>query len=204
MHTLRHLAHQCRQIGPLWLVSAFSFEFANHLLIRTIKGSVKKPNKIVEKSLHRQNDSQEAKEINCSLYVRLSVENQEYASKKNLFQIKSRLTCGGLFYTSSSFTYNKKNTSNSVAFTGNKFVKIEFSAKLRNSELEYAVVRCMKSKKLVDSKHETEAVLFLYKIGKPGELEMIRAEELTWKCVLYELSESTFIVSVMKEGFGHI
>ena len=72
-----------------------------------------------------------------------------------------------------------KKIQNSVAFTGNKFVKIEFVAKLRNSELEYAVVRCMKSQKLVDSKHETEAVLFLYKIGKPGELEMIRAEELT-------------------------
>ena len=136
--------------------------------------------------------------------MRLSVENQEYALENNLVQIKSRLTCGGLVYTSSSFTYTKKNTSNSVALTtGNKFVKIEFLAKFRNSELEYAVVRCMKSKKLVDSKHETESVLFLYKIGKPGELEMIRAEELTWKCVLYELSEGTFIVSVMREGFEH-
>ena len=108
MHTLWNLDHQCRQIRPLLLVSAFSFKSSNHLLIRTVKGSVKNPNKIVEKFLHRQNDSQEAKKINCSFYVRLSVENQEYASKNNLVQIKSCLTCGGLVYTSSSFTYNKK------------------------------------------------------------------------------------------------
>ena len=58
-----------KKIGPLWMVSAFSFESAKHMLIRTVKGTLKNPEKIVEKFLSKQSMQDETKNSKlCSLY----------------------------------------------------------------------------------------------------------------------------------------
>ena len=54
MHTIRQLIDQVKKIGPLWLVSAFPFESANHMLTRTVKGSIKNPDKLVHNFLLQQ------------------------------------------------------------------------------------------------------------------------------------------------------
>ena len=47
-HSLRHLCDQVNRIGPLWICSAFAFESANHSLLRTLSGTTKRPERIVE------------------------------------------------------------------------------------------------------------------------------------------------------------
>ena len=45
---MRHLCDQVRPVGPLWNTSAFSYESANHFLVKNVAGTVKSPESIVE------------------------------------------------------------------------------------------------------------------------------------------------------------
>ena len=45
---MRHLCDQVRRVGPLWNTSAFSYESANHFLVKKVAGTVKSPEAIVE------------------------------------------------------------------------------------------------------------------------------------------------------------
>ena len=47
-HSMRHLFNQVRRVGPLWNTSAFSYESANHFLVKNVAGTVKSPEAIVE------------------------------------------------------------------------------------------------------------------------------------------------------------
>ena len=76
-HALRHLANQVKKFGPLWLYSAFSYESANHLLLRTVSGLIKNPETIVEKFLVAQFTETKfysKSSVNVDLYTKLSNE----------------------------------------------------------------------------------------------------------------------------------
>ena len=45
---MRHMCDQIRREGPLWNTSAFSYESANHFLVKIVAGTVKSPEAIVE------------------------------------------------------------------------------------------------------------------------------------------------------------
>ena len=46
---MRHLGKQVRRNGPLWLLSAFCFESANHNLLSAVQGTIKEPENIIER-----------------------------------------------------------------------------------------------------------------------------------------------------------
>ena len=205
-HALRHLATQVKKFGPLWLYSAFSYEYANHLLLRTVSGSIKTPETIVEKFLVAQFTETKfysKSSVNVDLYTKLSNEDLIFASKNNLTNFQSRYA-NNIVFTSEAYTYNKKNISNSFAqLSSQKFVKIEFFAKTVSSK-HIAVVRFLRSKKLKSFFTDLDDILvYHYRIGLPGELKIIAVDELQWKCVLYEISEGIYLASVMREGFEH-
>ena len=52
---MRHLPEQVRRNGPLWFFSACAFESANHHSIAAVSGTIKTPEKIVERFIRRQN-----------------------------------------------------------------------------------------------------------------------------------------------------
>ena len=58
-HTMRHLVEQVRRNGPLWLFSAFCFESANHQLLSALSGTIKNPEKMVDRFLKHQNSLDE-------------------------------------------------------------------------------------------------------------------------------------------------
>ena len=110
-HALRHLATQVKKFGPLWLYSAFSYESANHLLLRTGSGSIKTPETIVEKFLVAQFTETKfysKSSVNVDLYTKLSNEALIFASKNNLTNFHSRYA-NNIVFTSEAYTYNKKN-----------------------------------------------------------------------------------------------
>ena len=184
------------------MVSAFSFESANHMLIRTVKGTLKNPEKIVEKFLSKQSMQDETKTVNCALYIKLSSESYQFAIENSLTEIRGRFF-GEILYTSSSFTYTKNNISNCVAQTSaSKFVKIEYFAD--QVGVCVAIVRFFKSKKVISYSAELDDTFcFHYKIGKPGELKIIDVKDLRYKCVLLDVGNNIFSASVMREGFEH-
>ena len=53
-HTMRHLVERVKRNGPQWLFSAFCFKSANHSLISAVSGTIKTPEKIVERFLENQ------------------------------------------------------------------------------------------------------------------------------------------------------
>ena len=207
-HSLRHLVYQVRRFGPLWLYSAFSFESANHLLLRSVAGSIKTPDKIVEKfllALFSGSRDAEIHEINTKLYTKLNSECRKFGSENNLRCFESRFVKNTSIFTSSAFSYNKSNFSNSFSQLSTKdFVKIEFYAKTIDSENVFAVVRFLKAKpvKLFFEDMEDSFVL-LYRLSQPGGLNLVRADLLKYKCVLLKLGSETFLASVMREGFEH-
>ena len=109
-HALRHLPTQVKDFGPLWLYSAFSYESANHLLIRTVSGSIKTPEKFVDNFLFSQfneTSSHSKSGINADLYTKLSQEALEFAKVNRLWNFHSRFDNGTIF-TSEAYTYHKK------------------------------------------------------------------------------------------------
>ena len=109
-HALRHLPTQVKDFGPLWLYSAFSYESANHLLIRTVSGSIKTPEKIADNFLVSQFNetiSHSKSGINADLYTKLSQEALEFAKVNKLSNFQSRFDNGTIF-TSEAYTYHKK------------------------------------------------------------------------------------------------
>ena len=51
---MRHLIEQVRRNGPLWLFSAFCFESANHHLLSALSGTIKNPEKMVDRFFKHQ------------------------------------------------------------------------------------------------------------------------------------------------------
>ena len=203
MHTIRHLIDQVKKIGPLWLVSAFPFESANHMVTRTVKGFIKNPDKIVHNFLLQQRSLESKKTINTSLYCKLNHVNQAFATANNRTQIKSRYF-SQCVYISASFTYNKTNISNIFSqLISKRFVRIEFFAKNAHN-VEIIVVRFYRSKQFNDFFRDlSDSDALHFKIGKPENLEITDVAELQWKCVLLESSKDVYMVSVMREGFEH-
>ena len=39
-HSMRHLCDQVRRVGPFWNTSAFSYESADHFLVKNVAGTV--------------------------------------------------------------------------------------------------------------------------------------------------------------------
>ena len=205
-HAVRHLPEQVKMLGPLWLHSAFSYESANHMLIRTVKGSIKQPDKIVYNFLTSQfceQNSSDCKTINTELYTKLSAECLHFATVNDLNSFRGRHFKNFLF-TSESFTYKKSNLSNSFAqLSSGEFVKIEFFAKNPNQAL-VVIVRLLKNKKLkMFFEDLDDKLVYLYRLSDPSDLTIKAVEDLKWKCVVYEEKERIFLVSVMREGFEH-
>ena len=205
-HSLRHLAMQVRTHGPRWLFSAFSFESANHMLLRTVSGSIKTPEKIIQNFLSAQFLASETPEkyVNTELYTKLNTESVNFAKKQGLFSLQSRYVDFFVF-TSAAFTYNKTNISNSFAqLKSKKIIKIEFFAKSNISSDAIAVVHFFKEKLLqMYCTDLDKSFVYLYKLRNLGDLEIIDARELKWKCVLCKNREDVFFASVMREGFEH-
>ena len=90
------------------------------MLIRTVKGSKKQPDKIVYNFLTShfcEQNSSEFKTINTELYTKLSADCLHFATVNDLNSFRSRYFKKFLF-TTESFTYNKSNLSNSFAQLG--------------------------------------------------------------------------------------
>ena len=86
---MRHLVEQVRRNGPLWLFSAFCFESANHQLLSALSGTIKKPEKMVERFLNYQNSVDELRvsgdNINKCLedFTKMSQEVNVFCHERN-------------------------------------------------------------------------------------------------------------------------
>ena len=107
-HLLRHLAWQCKFVGPLWTTSATMFESANNHLIKTLTGTVNTCSLIVKRYIrNRQFDSMEVKNDNLTgffeaLRGKPSGFKDDFSMKRNnVFSNFPRLGC---------FAYTEENS----------------------------------------------------------------------------------------------
>ena len=176
------------------------------MLLRTVSRSIKTPGKIIQNFLSAQFLASEMSEkhVNTELYTKLNTESVNFAKKHGLFSLQSSYVDFFVF-TLAAFTYNKTNISNSFAqLKSKKIVKIEFFAKSNISSDTIAVVQFFKEKLLqMYCTDLDKSFVYLYKLRKLGDLEIIDARELKRKCVLCKNREDVFFASVMREGFEH-
>ena len=212
-HSMRHLVEQVRRIGPLWLFSAFAFESAHNQLLSAVSGTIRNPEKMLEKFLQHQFSHVSLKSHNIlirSLRTTVPKENFVLFTKvteccltkfpfldKSLYQ--SRYSDGiGNFFASLSYVKLSNNLAQCIAkLSCGSFVKIE---SFYQSTKTYAIVRFyLTIEKMRITKLNSP---FFYRLSDLGELLAIDASELKRKCVVRDVGQH-LVVSVMEEGYEH-
>ena len=146
-HTMRHLVEQVRRNGPLWLFSAFCFESANHQLVSALSGTIKNPEKIVDRFLRHQNFLDEldiiiSVKVSCiESFTKLAGKIKTYCEEKNATKIFARYVNDvGKKFSPLSYTRLNDNVSESVVqLKDKKFVQTRCFAKIEDNI--YAALR---------------------------------------------------------------
>ena len=216
-HSMRHLCEQVDRIGPLYTCSAFAFESANHSLLRTLSGTIKRPERIVEVFLRNQklsldnSGSQilgEASQDTMQTFTTLTKMSE--LCQRFCFSLEEYNTFmgrwknqEGLVFNSMSYCRLNENFANAVVCTKDKdFHRIEVFASSHGKTV--AVVRQFLSAVSISSYHvETLRGSQLFHLGGLSELKTICVSEICGKCVLKPNLDGTFSASIVSEGFEH-
>ena len=216
-HTMRHLVDQVRRIGPLWLFSAFAFESAHRELLTSACGTVKFPQKLVERFLLRQEirlsrgqtkdyfSKKFDRKPECRSFTSVSKDCHDF-----LPHIKAENFCGryisfsGQTFCSSAYTKIGKNFSECIVRTSENFVLVECFYVGQNG-LFFALVRQFEEANEIDISLEENSCNLIFEIERCGELLCLPAEKLLYKCVVLpqNVNNKKFKVSIMQEGFEH-
>ena len=206
--SMRHLCDQVRRVGPLWNTSAFSYESANHFLVKNVAGTVKSPEAIVEAFLKSKEvficddtepDFETLKKFSkvstdCHNFCKIFPGPQDFFGRFR--------TPDGVILSSLSYSRLNDNVSNCVIQTRSGiFVQVECYLSIESTL--FAIVRTFRNVKTFDELPRSLRTNFLYRLEDLGPLERINTDQLAYKCVLIELQSGTFLASVVKEGFEH-
>ena len=214
-HMMRHLVDQVRKIGPLWLFSAFSFESAHRELLTGVCGTIKKPEKMLERFLMRQiirTDTQSFKffgakysqKPQCNKFCKISENCSAFLQNVQPEKVFSRYSnkAGELFC---SLAYSKlgDNMSECIVNVNDGFFLIECFYEL--SGRYFALGRSFELVSELNFFGSQKAYALFYEIASPGNLKVVHVNCLLYKCLVLRHIKSSmrFRVSVMREGFEH-
>ena len=210
-HSMRHLCDQVLRIGPLWVCSAFAFESANHSLLRTLRGTIKRPMRIVEIFLRIQKDSPNngathlTNETNFAALTSVPDVCRKFCMRfGNTYSFSGRWkNPEGLVFNSLSYTRLNDNWANAVVWTKElAFYRLEVFAVY--SKRTIAVVRQFSlNKSFSICPTDDVSVNQVFLIGELSELETLNVAKISGKCVLKPNLDNTFLASIVSEGFEH-
>ena len=208
-HTMRHLVEQVKRNGPLWLFSAFCFESANHSLLSAVSGTIKTPEKIVERFLKNQVSydeflsSERQQKMAClTSFTRVSEEIYNFCKEQNVELLFSRYQ-GVRKFCSLSYTRLNDNLGECIVMLKNgNFVLIECFAK--KSGEYFAICRAFRNVVEIDLDILGNLLSgsYIFKLTDAGSLDMISVEKLLFKTIVIT-ENKTHLVSVIREGFEH-
>ena len=211
-HTMRHLVEQVRRNGPLWLFSAFCFESANHQLLSALSGTIKYPEKMVDRFLRHQisygdflSDERESKVHLLEAFTKLSYEVKDFCREKNIELVFARyFNDVGKKFCSTSYTRLNGNMSECFfQLKDSNFVKVECYAKIESTI--YAVVKQflnVRELKIVTDVCKP-SLGYCFELSDLGPLKLRDVKTFAFKTVVFPCNNDSFRVSVLKEGFEH-
>ena len=207
---MRHLVEQVRRNGPLWLFSAFCFESANHQLLSALSGTIKNPEKMVERFLNYQNSVDELKvsgdnKNKClENFTKMSQEVNVFCHERNAESKFSRFVNDkGKKFCSLSYTRLNDNLGESVVqLKDEKFVQVQCFVKIEG--IIYAVVRYFLDVAILNviPDHHIFPYNFCFELSTLGPLDLCLVENLLYKSIVCPLP-NVLKVSVIREGFEH-
>ena len=205
---MRHLIEQVKRNGPLWLFSAFCFESANHHLLSALSGTVKNPEKIVDRFLRHQISFAEMQISDKKLkvnfltnFTKVTEEVRAFCLEQKMDLIFSRY-CGEKKFCSNSYSRLNGNLGESVLMLSNgNLISLECFA--NRTGISYAVVRQFESVEEIKLGLLKEtSFAYIFKLSGLGDLRLIKVDDLKFKTIFYP-NGKILHVSVMKEGFEH-
>ena len=209
---MRHLVEQVRRNGPLWLFSAFCFESANHQLLSALSGTIKYPEKMVDRFLRHQisygdflRDERESKVHLLEAFTKLSYEVKDFCREKNIELVFARyFNDVGKKFCSTSYTRLNGNMSECFfQLKDSNFVKVECYAKIESTI--YAVVKQflnVRELKIVTDVCKP-SLGYCFELSDLGPLKLRDVKTFAFKTVVFPCNNDSFSVSVLKEGFEH-
>ena len=213
-HSMRHMCDQVRLSGPLWNCSAFGFESANHFLIKSLSGTIKHPEKIIETFLWKKqiailrNQSNLISEPGVKQFSNLTCASDEcvrFAESSGLprslmGRYKNQL---GTIFWSDAYSRKKENLSNSIVWSGD----IRFHQIAAFAETPSGIVAFARKFGLVETitklgELKVKKNCQIFKLANLENLSLLDVSCIEGKCVILPI-EDFLLASPVSEGFEH-
>lgn len=227
IHSLRHLIWQTQKFGPLWCLSAFSFESANHMLKLSLTGTVNHGEILVKRFISRRQvfnnkiaedgiSSFTAKLIHRSIEifhpekfvaVPLNVRNlitEQFPSGE--YRVEGRYRFGRFSIHSQSYCRRRSYHDSFVMFRhvgGTAFGEVCVFVKPA-SEARFALVSVLTVTPIDFSVGDTNVSdFFVKKMPSVNRLVWVPVSAFIRKCCIFNVTGEEGVLSVITEEFEH-